>query len=48
MDLPQWRGVPRPESVMLDGRYTAIGRLVDVFTPDECARYFAAARYDAT
>ena len=27
--------------------WTAIGRLVDVFTPTECANYFAAAGYDA-
>jgi hypothetical protein len=26
---------------------TTIGRLVDVFTPQECANYFAAAGYDA-
>ncbi len=31
----------------VDGLWTAIGRLVDVFTPRECANYFAAARYDA-
>ena len=28
--------------------WTAIGRLVDLFTPQECANYFAAAGYDAT
>ena len=27
--------------------WAAIGRLVDVFTPAECANYFAAAGYDA-
>ena len=31
----------------VDGLWTAIGRLVDVFTPAECANYFAAAGYDA-
>ena len=31
----------------VDGLWTAIGRLVDVFTPQECANYFAAAGYDA-
>jgi transposase len=31
----------------VDGLWTAIGRLVDVFTPEECANYFAAAGYDA-
>ena len=28
--------------------WDAIGRLIDLFTPDECANYFAAAGYDAT
>jgi transposase len=31
----------------LEGLWTAIGRLVDVFTPNECTNYFAAAGYDA-
>jgi transposase len=31
----------------VEGLWTAIGRLVDVFTPSECANYFAAAGYDA-
>jgi transposase len=30
------------------GLWTAIGRLIDDFTPSECANYFAAAGYDAT
>jgi len=30
----------------VDGLWTTIGRLVDVFTPRECANYFAAAGYD--
>jgi len=28
-------------------RGNTIGRIVDTFTPDECANYFAAAGYDA-
>src|SRR3954464_7144784 len=32
----------------VEGLWTAIGRLVDVFTPIECANYFQAAGYDAT
>jgi transposase len=32
----------------IDGPWTAIGRLVDLFVPDECRNYFAAAGYDAT
>ena len=32
----------------VEGLWTAIGHLVDVFTPTECANYFAAAGYDAT
>ena len=32
----------------VEGLWTAIGRLIDVFTPTECANYFAAAGYDAT
>jgi transposase len=31
-----------------EGLWTAIGRLLDAFTPAECATYFAAAGYDAT
>ena len=31
----------------VQGLWTTIGRLVDVFTPTECANYFAAAGYDA-
>lgn len=30
----------------LEGLWTAIGRLVDVFTPVECANYFTACGYD--
>ena len=32
----------------IEGLWTAIGRLIDVFTPAECTNYFAAAGYDAT
>ena len=32
----------------VDGLWTAIGRLVDLFTPAECRSYFAATGYDAT
>ena len=32
----------------LEALWTAIGRLLDAFTPTECANYFAAAGYDAT
>lgn len=32
----------------VDGLWNAIGRLIDTFTPQECANYFAAAGYDAT
>ena len=32
----------------IEGLWTAIGRLLDAFTPDECANYLAAAGYDAT
>ena len=32
----------------VEGLWTAIGRLIDAFTPTECANYFAAAGYDAT
>src|SRR3712207_1843060 len=30
------------------GLWATIGRLLDLFTPQECANYFAAAGYDAT
>jgi transposase len=32
----------------VDGLWNAIGRIIDLFTPDECRNYFAAAGYDAT
>jgi transposase len=31
----------------VEGLWTAIGRLIDSFTPHECRNYFAAAGYDA-
>jgi transposase len=32
----------------VDGLWHTIGCIVDLFTPDECRNYFAAAGYDAT
>jgi transposase len=32
----------------VEALWAAIGRLVDAFTPAECANYFTAAGYDAT
>ena len=32
----------------MEGLWRAIGRLLDLFTPAECANYFAAAGYNAT
>ena len=32
----------------VEGLWATIGRIVDLFTPVECANYFAAAGYDAT
>jgi transposase len=31
----------------LDGLWAAIGRIIDTFTPAECANYFTAAGYAA-
>jgi transposase len=31
----------------IDGLWAAIGRLIHLFTPQECANYFEAAGYDA-
>lgn len=31
----------------VDGLWNTIGRVVDVFTPEECANYFSAAGYVA-
>jgi transposase len=30
----------------IQGLWAAIGRLIDLFNPQECANYFAAAGYD--
>ena len=30
----------------VEGLWSAIGRIVDLFSPDECAKYFSACRYD--
>ena len=32
----------------IDGLWTAIGRVIDLFTPAECRNYFKPAGYDAT
>ena len=32
----------------VEGLWSTIGRLVDLFSPAECANYFKAAGYDAT
>jgi transposase len=32
----------------VDGLWSAIGRIIDLFTPTECRNYFAAAGYGAT
>lgn len=32
----------------VDGLWAAIGRAVDLFSPDECMNYFRAAGYDAS
>lgn len=32
----------------VDGLWTTIGQLIDLFPPGECANYFIAAGYDAT
>jgi transposase len=32
----------------LEGLWNAIGRIADLFSPDECINYFKAAGYDAT
>jgi hypothetical protein len=42
------RSLPRKAAERtVEGLWTTIGRLVDVFTPPECAISFAAAGYDA-
>jgi transposase len=37
----------KAEERTVRGLWNAIGRIVDLFTPPECANYFAAAGYDA-
>lgn len=32
----------------VNGLWAAIGRIIDLFSPDECQNYFAAAGYNAT
>jgi transposase len=32
----------------IDGQWNAIGRIIDLFPPQECQNYFQAAGYDAT
>ena len=32
----------------IEGLWKEIGRLLETFTPSECANYFAAAGYDPT
>ncbi len=32
----------------IDGLWSAIGRIIDLFPPGECTNYFSAAGYDAT
>ena len=37
----------KAEERTVEGLWDAIGRIVDLFTPTECANYFSAAGYDA-
>ena len=30
----------------VEGLWSAIGRIVDLFSPDECTKYFSACGYD--
>ena len=39
-------GLRKAAERTLDGLWSAIGRLIDTVTPDECAHFFAAAGYD--
>ncbi len=36
----------KAEERTVEGMWSAIGRLVDAVTPDECANFFAAAEYE--
>ena len=48
MDCAKLKALLRKAAELtVDGLWTTIGRLVDVFTPQECANYFAAAGYNA-
>jgi hypothetical protein len=43
------QGFTEPDILILRCMLTAaIGRLIDLFTPQQCANFFAAAGYDAT
>jgi hypothetical protein len=47
MAFAKLKALPRKAAERtVDGLWNAIGRLVDIFTPEECANYFAAAGYD--
>jgi transposase len=35
-----------PQGPTVDGLRDAIGHIIDLFTPSECANYFAAAGYE--
>ena len=39
---------PETIAVYVERLWTTIGKLLDTFTPAECANYFANAGYDAT
>ncbi|MEM1152359.1 MAG: IS630 family transposase, partial [Pseudomonadota bacterium] len=32
----------------IDALWIAVGQIIDLFTPEECANYFAACGYDPT
>ena len=38
----------KPQNEPFSGLWDTIGRLIDLFTPQEFANFFAAAGYDAT
>ena len=40
------RGLRKAAEPTVDGIWDAIGHMVDLFTPSECANYFAAVRYE--
>ena len=48
MAFAKLKALPRKAAERsVEGLWSAIGRLVDVFTPQECSNYFAAAGYNA-